>query len=222
MGDVTRASVPAASQATALRSEAARRGLALPVEFDVPDHTGRGSGSISSRRAAGTAAGVSCSRIRSMATYVLVHGAWHGGWCWRAVARSLRADGHEVHAPSLTGLGDRRHLAAPDIRSRHSRHGRRPPAGNGGPDGGRPRRPQLRRHGGDRRRRPRPPADPQPRLPGCVRPRGRPDAARLRGARARGQDGGGGPENRLGLTAADVPLGAAGKGAPRLRGGRAR
>lgn len=115
MGDVTRASVPAASQATALRSEAARRGLALPVEFDVPDHTGRGSGSISSRRAAGTAAGVSCSRIRSMATYVLVHGAWHGGWCWRAVARSLRADGHEVHAPSLTGLGDRRHLAAPDI-----------------------------------------------------------------------------------------------------------
>lgn len=50
-----------------------------------------------------------------MATYVLVHGAWHGGWCWRAVARNLRAAGHEVHAPSLTGLGDRRHLAAPDI-----------------------------------------------------------------------------------------------------------
>jgi pimeloyl-ACP methyl ester carboxylesterase len=50
-----------------------------------------------------------------MATYVLVHGAWHGGWCWRAVARSLRAAGHEVYAPSLTGLGDRRHLAAPDI-----------------------------------------------------------------------------------------------------------
>ena len=50
-----------------------------------------------------------------MATYVLVHGAWHGGWCWRAVARSLRAAGHEVHTPSLTGLGDRLHLAAPDI-----------------------------------------------------------------------------------------------------------
>jgi pimeloyl-ACP methyl ester carboxylesterase len=50
-----------------------------------------------------------------MATYVLVHGAWHGGWCWRAVARSLRAAGHEAHAPSLTGLGDRRHLASPDI-----------------------------------------------------------------------------------------------------------
>lgn len=50
-----------------------------------------------------------------MATYVLVHGAWHGGWCWRAVARGLRAAGHEVHAPSLTGLGDRRHLATPEV-----------------------------------------------------------------------------------------------------------
>jgi len=54
-------------------------------------------------------------RIRAMAIYVLVHGAWHGGWCWHAVARSLRAAGHEVHAPSLTGLGDRRHLAVPGI-----------------------------------------------------------------------------------------------------------
>ena len=43
-------------------------------------------------------------------TFLLVHGAWHGGWCWRAVAALLRKAGHEVHAPSLTGLGDRRHL----------------------------------------------------------------------------------------------------------------
>src|SRR5579859_7931096 len=50
-----------------------------------------------------------------MSTYVLVHGAWHGGWSWRAVAAGLRAAGQEAHAPSLTGLGDRRHLAAPDI-----------------------------------------------------------------------------------------------------------
>lgn len=50
-----------------------------------------------------------------MATYVLVHGAWHGGWTWRAVAQSLRAAGHDVHTPSLTGLGDRRHLASPDV-----------------------------------------------------------------------------------------------------------
>lgn len=45
-----------------------------------------------------------------MATFVLVHGAGHGGWCYQRVARLLRAQGHEVHAPSLTGLGDRAHL----------------------------------------------------------------------------------------------------------------
>ena len=45
-----------------------------------------------------------------MTTYVLVHGAWHGGWCWRRVAPLLRAAGHEVHTPSLTGLGERSHL----------------------------------------------------------------------------------------------------------------
>jgi pimeloyl-ACP methyl ester carboxylesterase len=46
-----------------------------------------------------------------MATYVLVHGAWHGGWCWQIVAPALRRAGHEVYAPSLTGLGERKHLA---------------------------------------------------------------------------------------------------------------
>ena len=50
-----------------------------------------------------------------MATFVLIHGAWHGGWCYRDVARSLRADGHNVFTPSLTGLGDRAHLASPDV-----------------------------------------------------------------------------------------------------------
>ena len=43
-------------------------------------------------------------------TFVLIHGAWHGGWCWRFVAERLVARGHRVFAPSLTGLGDRRHL----------------------------------------------------------------------------------------------------------------
>ena len=50
-----------------------------------------------------------------MATFVLVHGAWHGGWKWRFVAPILRRAGHEVYAPSLTGLGDRAHLATPRI-----------------------------------------------------------------------------------------------------------
>jgi pimeloyl-ACP methyl ester carboxylesterase len=49
-----------------------------------------------------------------MATYVLVHGGGHGGWCYDKVAPLLRAEGHEVHAPTLTGLGERRHLLTPD------------------------------------------------------------------------------------------------------------
>ena len=48
-------------------------------------------------------------------TFVLIHGAWHGGWCWRIVAPMLRQAGHEVFAPSLTGLGDRAHLANRDV-----------------------------------------------------------------------------------------------------------
>ena len=45
-----------------------------------------------------------------MATYVLVHGGGHGGWCYQRVARLLRARGHEVYTPTLTGLGERAHL----------------------------------------------------------------------------------------------------------------
>jgi pimeloyl-ACP methyl ester carboxylesterase len=43
-------------------------------------------------------------------TFVLVHGAWHGGWCWRRVADRLRSSGHIVFTPTLTGLGERAHL----------------------------------------------------------------------------------------------------------------
>ena len=50
-----------------------------------------------------------------MATYVLVHGGGHGGWCYQKVARLLRAAGHEVYAPTMTGVGDRSHLLAPGI-----------------------------------------------------------------------------------------------------------
>src|SRR5450631_1591587 len=50
-----------------------------------------------------------------MSTYVLVHGAWHGGWCWQRVAPRLRAAGHDVYTPTLTGLGERVHLARPEI-----------------------------------------------------------------------------------------------------------
>ena len=54
-----------------------------------------------------------------MSTYVLVHGAWHGGWCWARVARLLRDAGHDVFTPTLTGLGERVHLARPEIDLAH-------------------------------------------------------------------------------------------------------
>lgn len=47
--------------------------------------------------------------------YVLAHGSWHGGWCWRAVANCLRDAGHHVFTPSFTGMGDRAHLLRNDI-----------------------------------------------------------------------------------------------------------
>jgi len=45
-----------------------------------------------------------------MATFVLVHGAWHGSWCWKRVRKALQAQGHEVFTPTLTGIGERSHL----------------------------------------------------------------------------------------------------------------
>ena len=42
-----------------------------------------------------------------MATFVLVHGAWHGSWCWQRVRSALQERGHQVFTPTLTGLGER-------------------------------------------------------------------------------------------------------------------
>lgn len=50
-----------------------------------------------------------------MANFVLVHGAWHGAWCWRRVVDLLQAGGHRAHAVTLTGVGDRAHLLSPLI-----------------------------------------------------------------------------------------------------------
>lgn len=50
-----------------------------------------------------------------MTTLVLVHGAWHGGWCWDRVVPLLRAVGHDVHTPTLTGLSERAHLLSPQV-----------------------------------------------------------------------------------------------------------
>ena len=50
-----------------------------------------------------------------MATYVLVHGGAHGGWCYRKVAPLLRQAGHEVYTPTMTGVGERSHLVSADV-----------------------------------------------------------------------------------------------------------
>ncbi len=44
-----------------------------------------------------------------------MHGAWHGGWCWHRVADPLRAAGHRVFAPTLTGVGERHHLLSAQV-----------------------------------------------------------------------------------------------------------
>jgi pimeloyl-ACP methyl ester carboxylesterase len=50
-----------------------------------------------------------------MSSYVLVHGGGHGGWCWQRLVPLLRAAGHEIYTPTLTGLGERSHLLGPHI-----------------------------------------------------------------------------------------------------------
>jgi pimeloyl-ACP methyl ester carboxylesterase len=51
-----------------------------------------------------------------IATFVLVHGAWHGGWCWQRVRTRLAASqAHSVYAPTLTGLAERSHLMSAEV-----------------------------------------------------------------------------------------------------------
>jgi pimeloyl-ACP methyl ester carboxylesterase len=51
-----------------------------------------------------------------MTDFVLVHGAWHGAWCWRKILPSLWAKGHRAFAVTLTGVGEREHLLSSTIR----------------------------------------------------------------------------------------------------------
>ena len=50
-----------------------------------------------------------------MTTFVLVHGAWHGSWCWKRVRGSLQRRGHDVYTPTLTGVGERSHLLGREV-----------------------------------------------------------------------------------------------------------
>jgi pimeloyl-ACP methyl ester carboxylesterase len=71
---------------------------------------------LSTTAAAAVMATTRCSEPRSgRVSFVLVHGAWAGGWAWKRVAPLLRAQGQDVFTPTLTGLGERVHLARPDV-----------------------------------------------------------------------------------------------------------
>jgi len=50
-----------------------------------------------------------------MTTFVLVHGAWHGGWAWNEVKTELEKQNHRVFAPTMTGSGERKHLLSPQL-----------------------------------------------------------------------------------------------------------
>src|SRR5688572_11621963 len=71
---------------------------------------------ILSAAAAGAAVlGAAPAMAQTRKTFVLVHGAWHGGWCWRRVSDLLERQGHKVFTPTLTGVGDRSHLLSKDV-----------------------------------------------------------------------------------------------------------
>lgn len=55
------------------------------------------------------------SQRHASSTFLLIHGAWHGGWCWKKVLPLLRVAGFDAYAPTLTGLGERSHLLAPTV-----------------------------------------------------------------------------------------------------------
>src|ERR1700749_3786405 len=92
---------------------------------DFANSAGEGSMSVqghSRRSALAVLSGIGAAAVMSVPgsaaaqaqpaprTFVLVHGSWHGGWCWSRVADRLRAGGHMVFAPTLSGLGERSHL----------------------------------------------------------------------------------------------------------------
>jgi pimeloyl-ACP methyl ester carboxylesterase len=59
--------------------------------------------------------GVDREEVLHITTYVLVGGAWLGGWCWQPIARRLRENGHDAYPVTLTGLGERAHLASSEV-----------------------------------------------------------------------------------------------------------
>jgi len=81
----------------------------------MSSHTMTRRTALASAAAVAIAAAPAAAQTAARKTFVLIHGAYHGGWCWRRVADSLEAHGHKVYAPSLTGNADRSHLLSKDV-----------------------------------------------------------------------------------------------------------
>lgn len=81
---------------------------ARPAPRHRPQHPRRGSSLMS----AGACAD---ARRKPMANFLVAHGAWSAGWAWKKMRPLLRERGHELFTPTYTGLGERSHLATPDI-----------------------------------------------------------------------------------------------------------
>ncbi|MCC6776236.1 MAG: alpha/beta hydrolase [Hyphomicrobiales bacterium] len=79
------------------------------------DLTRRGVLAAASAGAVALGATPATAQTNTQKTFVLVHGAWHGGWCWRRVADLLERKGHKVFTPTMTGLGERSHLLNPAV-----------------------------------------------------------------------------------------------------------
>lgn len=73
------------------------------------------SGVMAGTGALALLSGKAAAQTAARKTFLLVHGAYHGGWCWKFVAEILERNGHKVYAPSLTGNGDRTHLLSKDV-----------------------------------------------------------------------------------------------------------
>ena len=82
------------------------------ADHAITRRTAFGAAAVGAAMLGGTQA---MAQAEARKTFVLIHGAWHGGWCWRRVADTLEKHGHKVYAPSLTGSGDRSHLLSKDI-----------------------------------------------------------------------------------------------------------
>jgi pimeloyl-ACP methyl ester carboxylesterase len=85
------------------------------VRPDLGQRTPLAGVAVTGAPVGGASAALAQTPQRPRRIFVLVHGAWHGGWCWRRLSDRLTAAGHLVFTPTLTGVGERVHLLNPNI-----------------------------------------------------------------------------------------------------------